>query len=54
MERMSLAEALNDDILALEAGLFCLLPSRDTSGRLIVYVDPSRHTREGYSAESMV
>jgi hypothetical protein len=28
IERMPLAEALNDDILALEAGLFCLLPSR--------------------------
>jgi hypothetical protein len=51
IERMPLAEALNDDILALEAGLFCLLPSR---GRPIVYVDPSRHTREGYSAESML
>lgn len=51
---MTLAEALRDDVVALETGLFWLLPSQDLSGRPILYSCPSRHTGEGYSAQSMV
>lgn len=54
LERLTLAEALRDDLVALEAGTLCLLPSRDVSGRPIVYSNPSRHTREGYTSKSML
>lgn len=52
--RMTLAEALRDDLVALEAGLICRLPHLDLSGRQIIYAEPSRHTRHGYTSESMV
>lgn len=51
--RMTLGEALRDDFVALEVGYLCLLP-HDESGRPIVIHFPARHTREGYTAESMV
>ena len=52
--RMTLSEALCDDLAALETGMFCLLPRLDLSGRQILYLDPSRHSREGYTSDSMV
>ena len=51
---MTLSEALCDDRVALETGVFSLLPRRDLSGRPILYMDPSRHTREAYTSESLV
>jgi hypothetical protein len=51
---MTLSEALRDDIVTLEMGIFCLLPKKDLSGRQILYVDPSRHSRDGYTSESLV
>ena len=51
---MTLSEALRDDLVALETGVFCLLPQLDMSGRQVLYLDPSRHTREGYCSESLV
>jgi len=52
--RMTLSEALRDDLVALEAGVYCLLPRLDASGRQVLYLDPSRNTREGYTSESLV
>jgi len=52
--RMSLSEALRDDLVALETGVFCLLPRLDASGGQILYLDPTCHTREGYTSESLV
>lgn len=75
--RMTLAEALKDDLVALEAGVLCPLPHLDLSGRQVgsgnrlfslsirmltpppprllqlIFVEPRRHTREGYTSESM-
>ena len=52
--KMTLSEALRDDLTALETCMFCLLPRLDLSGRQILYLDPSRHSREGYTSDSMV
>lgn len=52
--RMKLSEALRDDLVAIEAGLIMILPYVDVSGRRMIYVEPSRHTRQGYTSESMV
>jgi hypothetical protein len=54
--RMTLSEALCDDLVAVEVGLCQLLPYLDTSGRQLLLWDPCRHRREGYSGtlESMV
>jgi len=52
--RMTLSEALRDDMVALETGMFCLLPWLDASGRQVLYLDPSCHTREGYTSDSLV
>ena len=54
VQRMALSEALRDDQVALETGVFCLLPQLDMSGRQVLYLDPSRNTREGYTSESLV
>lgn len=53
-QRLSMSEALHDDIVALKAGVFSILPHRDLSGGHLLYVEPCRHTREGYSRESLV
>jgi len=52
--RMILSEALQDDLVALEAGVWCLLPNLDACGRQILYLDVARHTLNGYTSESMV
>lgn len=52
--RMTLGEALRDDIVALKSGVYALLPYRDASGRQILFGMPSKHTRDGYTSESMV
>lgn len=51
---MTLSGALCDDITALETGFCCLLPRLDQSGRQLVFWEPRRHTKEGYTSESMV
>lgn len=51
---MTLSEALRDDYAALQAGVFALLPRRDLSGRLLLFVDRNSLTYEGYDADSMV
>lgn len=52
--RMTLSEALRDDVPTLMAGAFCLLPHLDLSGRHLIFVEPHRMSFEGYTAESMV
>lgn len=52
--RMTLSEALRGDIVALEAGMCCLLPNPDLSGRQLLYISPKSHTREGYTSASML
>ena len=52
--RMTLGEALCDDLVALRTGVFSLLPYSDASGRRIVFFHPHLHTRKGYTTESMV
>lgn len=51
---MTLSRALEDDIAALESGVFCLLPRQDVSGRQILYLDPSRRKRGDYTSDSLV
>lgn len=51
--RMSLSEAVKDDLNALRAGVYRLLPS-DSSGRPLLYMDPSLNTGVDYTAESLV
>jgi len=52
--RLTLSEALRDDLVALEAGVFSLLPHKDLSGRQIINIVPHNHTGDGYSSESLV
>lgn len=52
--RLTLSEALRDDLVALQTGFYSLLPRRDASGRQLMYLVPRNHTGEGYSSESMV
>jgi len=52
--RMTLSEALCDDIAAIEAAVFIQLPSLDSSGRQMLWMEPHRNTKEGYSPESLV
>lgn len=52
--KMTLSEALRDDLVALEVGWLCLLPTKDASGRQLIVMEPSRHKREGYTTKSMV
>lgn len=51
---MTLAGAVRDDLAALEAGVYRILPHRDLSGRQLVLLEPRRNTGQGYSAESLV
>lgn len=51
---MTLTGALQNDITALEVGVFCLLPKTDVSGRPLLYLEPARHTREGYTSASLL
>lgn len=51
--RMSLSEALSDDLVAIQAGVYSLLP-HDLSGRRILYIAQWRHTRKGYDTDSLV
>jgi len=51
---MTLSGALRDDLVAIEAGMYYILPHPDISGRQIIYVEPKRHTRQGYTSESAV
>lgn len=51
---MTLAEALKDDLVALDSCVYTLLPYPDRSGRQILYMEPHRHSRKGYDSESMV
>ena len=53
-QRMTLSEALCDDVEALKAGVLTLLPNRDSSGRQLLLVDPQCHCRESYESASMV
>lgn len=51
---MMLAGALRDNLAAIEAGVQCVLNSVDANGRPIIYWNPSCHSKEGYTSESMV
>jgi len=51
---MTLSEALHDDLAAIEAGMFYLLPHLDLSGRALILFEPSRNTRNGYTLDSLV
>ncbi|KAL7550876.1 hypothetical protein ACHAWF_014074 [Thalassiosira exigua] len=43
------------DSLALDRGIFQVLPQKDTEGRALIFYDPSRHDPKlGYSTKSMV
>ena len=53
-KRMTLSEAVRDDLVALKAGVFNLLPKPDVSGRQMAYVALTRHTMDGYDSESLV
>lgn len=53
-EPMTLSGALRDDLVALQAGLFRLLPEHDSFGRPITFLHVARHTLEGYTSQSML
>lgn len=52
--RMTLSEALCDDLVALEVGFFQLLPKLDSSGRQLMLLTPAYHNKEGYTSDSLV
>lgn len=52
--RMTLSEALKDDVEALNTCVYTILPFQDVSGRTILFMQPRCHTREGYASESLV
>ena len=52
--RMTLSEALCDDLVALEVGWLQLLPNLDASGRQLLVLEPARHKKEGYTSDSLV
>jgi len=52
--RMTLSEALRDDLDAIEDGVLTILPHLDLSGRQLVYAEPNRRTEGVYSSESLV
>ena len=51
---MSLCEALRDDVAALEAGVYHLLPGPDLSGQPLLYSNFSCNTGTDYTTESLV
>lgn len=51
---MSIDGALCDDVIAIEKGWMQLLPKLDASGRQLMYLEPARHDKEGYTSESLV
>jgi hypothetical protein len=51
---MTLSQALRDDLVALETGVQQILPRLDSSGRQMVFWEIHRHTRNGYTTESLV
>lgn len=51
---MTLGEAMRDDLTALGKCFYYLLPHKDLSGRQIIYLEPCRHTGDGYTPESLV
>lgn len=52
--KMTLSEALKDDLVALGTCVYTLLPHPDLAGRQILFMEPNRHSRKGYTSESMV
>jgi len=52
--RMTLSGALRDDMVAVGVGMHRLLPKLDSFGRKIMFIEPHRHTRQGYTSESLV
>ena len=52
--QMTLSEALRNDLAAINACVLLPLPHLDASGRQLLLVEPRRHTRIGYTTESMV
>ena len=54
VQRMTLSEALRDEMVAFQASVFCLLPKVDASGRRLLFVNAAHHTLEGYTSESLV
>lgn len=53
MHRMTISEALRDDLDAVQDGVFCLLPIKDSSGRQLLHLEPGRKS-DGYSSDSLV
>lgn len=51
---MTLSEAMRDDLAALKAGVYRILPNRDSSGRQLIILEPRRNTGDGYTPESLV
>jgi hypothetical protein len=52
--RLTLSEALRDDVAALRSGVYALLPQLDLSGRPLLYMNPSRNNGIGFTAESLL
>jgi hypothetical protein len=52
--RMTMTEALRDDLVAIEEGVLFLLPLVDLSGRLLLFIEPHRRQADQYSSESLL
>jgi hypothetical protein len=50
---LTLSKALKDDNVALSTGVYSLTGTKDTSGRSIIFIDPSRQDKTKYPRESM-
>ena len=51
--RMTLSEALKDDLDAINDGVFCVLPTKDSSGRQLLHLEPGRKS-DGIPTDSLV
>lgn len=52
--KMTLGDALANDLEAIRDGVIRLLPSVDESGRRMLFIQPSNRTKGRYSSESLV
>jgi hypothetical protein len=51
--RMTLSEALKDDLDTIKDGVFCVLPIKDSSGRQLLHLEPGRKS-DGVPTDSLV
>ena len=53
-QKFTQAEALKDDAVALSIGVFNVVGTKDSQGRGILFMDPSKQDHDKYTRESML